>query len=357
VNRLFRRLRVAGSDVTREDIRHLAIMQVALRPRFFGTYLEKTQEYYKRNRKLLSLRKPLPVRARELLKYHFDQQWLLAHLSVLISLDGARGLESFFNKEIKRALVNVLGMAATNGMIGLIIRLVYALGRFGKVLLPACKEAATAPRDPVHWLIGILGVGVIALRQSKCRAEAKKALKQIVNATHGLRDSVAEVWNDTSLCDVPGAILAAVEDTTGADAQFVESARAALFFAGHGQRSAAHHYTRPEDIAESTARAYVCGIDHSLFQTPRMLLLVAQMLPWLARAEPHELYLPEDEIAGAFPRWKPEKTIQLVDAERKSWGIPSGPVKAEKKPRRNAPCPCGSGKKYKRCCLRITATR
>ena len=26
------------------------------------------------------------------------------------------------------------------------------------------------------------------------------------------------------------------------------------------------------------------------------------------------------------------------------------PIKADKAPRRNDPCPCGSGKKYKKCC-------
>lgn len=26
------------------------------------------------------------------------------------------------------------------------------------------------------------------------------------------------------------------------------------------------------------------------------------------------------------------------------------PIKADDKPRRNGPCPCGSGKKYKHCC-------
>ena len=30
----------------------------------------------------------------------------------------------------------------------------------------------------------------------------------------------------------------------------------------------------------------------------------------------------------------------------------SGPVKADPKPGRNEPCPCGSGKKYKKCCLK-----
>jgi preprotein translocase subunit SecA len=29
-------------------------------------------------------------------------------------------------------------------------------------------------------------------------------------------------------------------------------------------------------------------------------------------------------------------------------------VRVEKEPGRNDPCPCGSGKKYKKCCGRVT---
>lgn len=34
---------------------------------------------------------------------------------------------------------------------------------------------------------------------------------------------------------------------------------------------------------------------------------------------------------------------------------PVKPVKADEKPERNAPCPCGSGKKYKKCCGKADA--
>ena len=33
-------------------------------------------------------------------------------------------------------------------------------------------------------------------------------------------------------------------------------------------------------------------------------------------------------------------------------GTPQQPVHASAKTPRNAPCPCGSGRKYKNCCLR-----
>ena len=47
-------------------------------------------------------------------------------------------------------------------------------------------------------------------------------------------------------------------------------------------------------------------------------------------------------IAGQMPKEAP-KEIKTQKAE---------PIRVEKKPGRNDPCPCGSGKKYKNCCGR-----
>ena len=44
----------------------------------------------------------------------------------------------------------------------------------------------------------------------------------------------------------------------------------------------------------------------------------------------------------------PDKLEDISDVEKLL--NPPVRVKAEKKPARNAPCPCGSGKKYKKCC-------
>ncbi len=49
-------------------------------------------------------------------------------------------------------------------------------------------------------------------------------------------------------------------------------------------------------------------------------------------------------VAGIEPH-KPEN---IMDLERLL--NPPVPVRVEKKPGRNEPCPCGSGKKYKKCC-------
>jgi hypothetical protein len=41
---------------------------------------------------------------------------------------------------------------------------------------------------------------------------------------------------------------------------------------------------------------------------------------------------------------------QLPTEDEPKLPEPVDPIRAEKPPRRNDPCPCGSGKKYKQCC-------
>lgn len=76
-----------------------------------------------------------------------------------------------------------------------------------------------------------------------------------------------------------------------------------------------------------------------------MHLLV--MLPWTARAAPEELYLPADFIKASRTRWRPEDSMHLLARHAEE---DKRPVKKPEGPSRSGPCPCGSGKKYKRCC-------
>lgn len=70
----------------------------------------------------------------------------------------------------------------------------------------------------------------------------------------------------------------------------------------------------------------------------------------------------KDKIGDRFERRKDDK--KLVDIAKRSRSIEDledeedmiaktekvEPIKADGKVKRNDPCPCGSGKKYKKCC-------
>ena len=72
--------------------------------------------------------------------------------------------------------------------------------------------------------------------------------------------------------------------------------------------------------------------------------------------------MPEDPVSARFE--KKEKARRLADFAQRGRSVEElkaeeellkktpkvEPIKADKKIDRNAPCPCGSGKKYKKCC-------
>ena len=62
-----------------------------------------------------------------------------------------------------------------------------------------------------------------------------------------------------------------------------------------------------------------------------------------------EQFLSEmEESATALGERAPENTPGI---HRNSSQSPAFPYRAARKPGRNEPCPCGSGQKYKRCCV------
>jgi hypothetical protein len=73
------------------------------------------------------------------------------------------------------------------------------------------------------------------------------------------------------------------------------------------------------------------------------------------REEMEELYkndgVDEDDFEENDPYDSPVPEKGLAGSFRSSYDKPQIPVIEAKTPGRNDPCPCGSGKKYKKCCM------
>ena len=107
----------------------------------------------------------------------------------------------------------------------------------------------------------------------------------------------------------------------------------------------------PPEVARAAYASAHYSIHHP--QLPGRVLAVNMCaLPWLARAEPAELFLP----AAWAQRILVERSVEQVlswfvpFAMALGFWFPRSPRRVEAAPGRNAPCPCGSGKKHKRCC-------
>lgn len=77
---------------------------------------------------------------------------------------------------------------------------------------------------------------------------------------------------------------------------------------------------------------------------------LARAIPWAARCDVLDFYLPAAELKFERREWAPRESWAIVDAMHTLIPRAHAPVRVEKKPGRNDACPCGSGKKYKKCC-------
>ncbi len=79
----------------------------------------------------------------------------------------------------------------------------------------------------------------------------------------------------------------------------------------------------------------------------------ADLRPALDRRRlPEQFYLPADVLRVLHRPWTPERTIRLLASRRDHRKTVIEEERRSAGPTRNGPCPCGSGKKYKRCCGR-----
>ncbi|MCO4764592.1 MAG: SEC-C domain-containing protein [Myxococcales bacterium] len=109
-------------------------------------------------------------------------------------------------------------------------------------------------------------------------------------------------------------------------------------------------WPKPEDIPEDIAMGMVFQTSISLLEQPEQLNSFLVLLTAIVSLEPEQMFWPEALCDIFYNKWEVDDGLALL----KHWGgIHQGPqpVRNEPKIGRNAPCPCGSGKKYKRCCI------
>ncbi|MDP2228059.1 MAG: SEC-C metal-binding domain-containing protein, partial [Moraxellaceae bacterium] len=109
-----------------------------------------------------------------------------------------------------------------------------------------------------------------------------------------------------------------------------------------------------EDMA---ARQGFLGVHFTQDDVRQAYAAMQDKADWERSNDPWKFYLPS-EIAARKQRWEKEdakKDVGVWDGDYNydydKTFLPEPYVRAEQKIGRNDPCPCGSGKKYKKCCL------
>lgn len=348
---LLRRLHEAGDELSREEFLGLAALQPLLQIELMGIHIRVSKELERARAGLLVLlrRTDHPKEAhREELRQYFLRSWLVAHVSLLIALNARQVFECVGFDTVRPLGTYFSSVTFMHANVGLASSGIWSVGRMGKLLLPNYKEAYASASTALDMAEAAIGLGVLGLRHRHLRAEVQKTLAT-PPASFG-RDAPESVEGRWS--QIITRLIALVYDDPEASQ---------LSHAQHGARLAVERtsslpagskdrFTRPEDVPLDIAWALSAGWDADFLGNLGNIKQLIFALPWIADAAPEQFYLPGDVLRVLHRPWTPERTIGLLASWRDHRKTVIEDERQSAGPTRNGPCPCGSGKKYKRCC-------
>jgi hypothetical protein len=352
VEKLMDRVMKKGDDLTREEMLGLSVIQPVLKPILLKWCLDSIVAFNDLDRALY-VRRNLGKKEEPAVKLHWNTFWAAGHLALLASMNGPSGLEKIIGVGPTK-LLGIFNLLLYSGDAAMALRLVWFIGKMGKSLLSECKRVILDPASAGAWLLGILGIIAIGLRHAKLKPQVSKALMASIRS---LKDQPREVQRmvmegspkpETVLINLLGSLE---EPDMTLDLYLEWCKKGVIETFKEAALPPEYTWDAAEKVPDELALAFGANASLSFHVTPSDIMHLIWALPWIARCEAHDFYYPLDFHRHIHIPWNPERAITMIETERKAWGEVQT-VKAEKTPGRNDPCPCGSGKKYKKCCLR-----
>ncbi|WP_206079401.1 SEC-C metal-binding domain-containing protein [Polyangium spumosum] len=349
---LLRRIYEAADELSREEFLAISALQPLYGFEFLRLYLHAACELNDARDLLLPL-----LRKTDKLKPAYDDAllaywrtlWAMSHFAVLAALDGREVLPP--------SILALLDQGSTftwpttrQGYLPLAIRGAWAAARIGKPLLGRYKRFYQEAESELQNIDGSLALLSIGMRHARLRAEAEKALGT----------DIPVKWRDTAFGKFTRAIRQMARSVAESERDDPEALLASIRnFGAHlwvqimkPRPAGPLRYERPEDVPDDLSRAVMANTMQCYLRQSKglsdALAWLFTLVPWAARAAPEELYLPRAAVAAIHMPFRTELALnvlrQMLDHRAPvTQTRPEGPT-------RKGPCPCGSGKKYKRCC-------
>ena len=246
--------------------------------------------------------------------------------------------------------LSVLAWSATRqGFAGPMYRGLWAAARAGKHILSDLKRAQEQTEtDLMMWTVygSLAGIG---LRHRKLRAEVSGAMWSPYASESESRFEGAQLKYITSLANLfIAAFRAQLEDPEAAVLQAQRFAQHVVFESLVEEGNT--RFSSAEDVPLDVAAQLIRWNPTPLVRVePSLQVSLIEVIPWAVTMDVEDFFLPRTICRQRPFPWRPEHTLDVLKAHRNY--APRVPTRSERvKP--NAPCPCGSGKKYKKCCGR-----
>jgi hypothetical protein len=344
---LILRIYEAGNELSREEITGLLAIAPLLSGQFMRLEVEMVQLLNDIRVDLLRVLKRtehLRPSYRPLLLSYWKTFYAVTHLAVLSAVGGRELLEkgrpdpaklgTFFSTA---PVVQGVGVSALRG--------IWAAARMGKLMLPIYKQAYDGVEDSYHVIEYVAVLVALGMRHARLRAEVRKTLSSLPPIARE-NSALGEEMRGLIQVLMQNADTLFEHPEIGPEYQRKMGAWMAVRRTKGLPEGSAFRFTQEADVPEDLALTVAANNVEDVFTEVVSIRNMFYILPWLSKAQAEDLYLPADFLKAVHSPWKPEQTLWLLRGHRHMDArpvTPSGPT-------RNGPCPCGSGKKYKRCC-------
>jgi hypothetical protein len=270
----------------------------------------------------------------EVLRAWWNEVWAVGHLSVLANMDSRDVITELPAEAPERGLLS--WPAVRQGVVAVALRGVWGVAKLGRAVLPDYKRWYVQSQSPLELVDSALGLLGIGLRHRSAAAEVRKALARENRAAAEGRPAAATIPQFQSI----------IEEVT--ELVFDRPEDCARAHVAIGRMHVTKKTEDAGDLPEDIARLVAASSPTTFLSSREGLILLFSCLPWVCRAQPEDLYWPAEYLEVIRQKWHPEQAASVL-RETQAANPVAEPVRVQATPSRNELCPCGSGKKYKRC--------
>ena len=338
---LLRRLFFAPERLCREDFLEVAAWEPLIGSDFLMTYVGMGAVIAEQGPILRNAR-VRGARGNEALREYWNLVHTAGHLALLGSMTADRDHYAKLTETEEGARAAMSYPLTGTGVVAFILKGAWAAGRLGKLMLPEYKRAPARDVSLFELFDSLFALLALGTRTRSLRAEIQKALRAAPTTAHTPEAQRLREAFGTEIelcCTITAELLEAPQEA-------VDAVRLDI-----GQSYFVDHRPLDEDpIRRELVRTLPLMSRTDGFTDGQRLVTTLHLIAATAREGPEQFYLPRELHTELVEPWKPSDTWTLLEPTMKAERARRAPVVKEQSPGRNDKCPCGSGKKWKRCC-------
>jgi hypothetical protein len=341
--RLLARIESAGPAVAREDFVAASAMLGPAVPLLAGVYSSWSKTLDEVYPLLHAARGGDVARKREAERELVRGAWAMAHSAMILVDAASREWVREWAKLPAHHDGSPWGPLIMQSAFPFLVRAAWLAGRLGKPMFPSYKARYFRAPNPIEVRESGWGLLCMALRHESLRGEALKALQSPPRLPEH------EAWVREQHDFLAKTAECVVQEEAGLREEAHNLGRDFVLVRTRDlPASSRHRFTERSEVPEDLVLPGLFDgwYDANNGERGADLMLLGVVMAARARAE--DFYFPASVLHAMGPPELHQLGESLVDMRRTLLGT-ARTVRHGERPGRNVPCPCGSGKKYKRC--------